>query len=491
MIALIGYTGFIGSYLRTQILEPCDLYNSKNISDISNKHYDLIYICGLPATKWKINKYPNEDLDNMLQLQYYLSTCSANTVILISTIDIYSKHYLHQNEDDENITEEPYGKHRFMMENYITETFTNSYIIRLPGIFGFGLKKNIIYDFLNNNNVHTINPFNIYQWYYLEDLMNDIIYIRNNDTIFKSKKKIINLFSEPIKVLEIINMCFPHLSNQYTHSETIIKYDYRSKYPLYKSKDYIINKLTLFIDMYHKINKLVISNLTYNIQDEEHVLSILKRYGISKLELAITKYYNWNNINYTDLKNRFKGFEIYSMQALFFDTNYNLFIQTDEFINHFIKIIDIANILDVKRLVFGSPSNRKVPDNFQDPINYFIKVFKFIADKINSDLIICIEPNATQYGCNFITTISEAIDIINQINHPNIMLNLDTGNAMMMNDLLTTDKIGHIQISAPFLKSICDYNIPKFNYTSWIRSLEMREVPIHLFEKNLVAFIKL
>jgi nucleoside-diphosphate-sugar epimerase len=473
--AIIGHTGFVGSYLKTKIYDNCDLYNSKNIELIQNKSYKIAYVCGLPATKWLINQNPEEDYKNMLELQRNLLLANIEKIILISTIDIYSKTNQNQNEDDNDITEEPYGHHRYLMEEWVKQNYIDYHIIRLPGIFGLGLKKNIIFDLLNNHNLDKINIGNKYQWYYLDDLYNDIKQILNQNI------RIINLFSESIKVSELIS-CFDIKYNFKNNTELI--YDYKTKYITFlKSKEYIITKLKEYIEIYNNVNNLVVSNLSWS--NESVALDILKRYGINKLELAITKYFNWDNIDIDAIKS--KGFEIYSMQALFYGVKYNLFINKTEFINHFKKVISIAKQLNVKKLVFGSPNNRYIPIDFdKDPVQYFIDVMNEII--IDIDVDICIEPNAVQYGCNFINTISEAIDIIIKINNPRVKLNLDTGNAMMMNDELTNLLVGHVQISAPYLGGIIDCNFPRYDYKKYIRSLEMKEIPIELFENNIRRF---
>ena len=65
-IALIGYTGLIGSNFLRQIKQKnlkIDCFNSKNISKINTKNkYDLVFCAALPAEKWYANKYPKKIL---------------------------------------------------------------------------------------------------------------------------------------------------------------------------------------------------------------------------------------------------------------------------------------------------------------------------------------------------------------------------------------------------------------------------------------------
>ena len=56
-IALIGYTGFVGSNLLSQY-DFTDRYNSKNIQDIHGKDYDLCICAGGRAPKWIANESP-------------------------------------------------------------------------------------------------------------------------------------------------------------------------------------------------------------------------------------------------------------------------------------------------------------------------------------------------------------------------------------------------------------------------------------------------
>ena len=59
-------------------------------------------------------------------------------------------------------------KNRKMLEYFVKNNFQNYLIIRLPGIFGTGLKKNVIYDLMNKNELQKIYSNDYFQWYDLE-----------------------------------------------------------------------------------------------------------------------------------------------------------------------------------------------------------------------------------------------------------------------------------------------------------------------------------
>lgn len=147
--AIIGYTGFVGSNLVRQV-DFNSLYNSKNIESIIGKKFDLLVCSGAPAVKWLANKEPEKDLENIKRLTKCLGKVAAKKVILISTVDVYPLP-VEVDEDTEIDLEvlHPYGKHRLELERFVEARF-DSLIVRLPGLFGDGLKKNIIYDLLHD-----------------------------------------------------------------------------------------------------------------------------------------------------------------------------------------------------------------------------------------------------------------------------------------------------------------------------------------------------
>jgi hypothetical protein len=87
MNAIIGYTGFIGSYLLSKY-DNIEIYNSNNILSIIGKKFENIYFCGLYASKWYINKNGDNDkyiIDNYLNI---IKQVYYKRIIVISTIDI-------------------------------------------------------------------------------------------------------------------------------------------------------------------------------------------------------------------------------------------------------------------------------------------------------------------------------------------------------------------------------------------------------------------
>ncbi len=219
--AIIGYTGFIGSNLIQQA-EYKNFYNSKNIESIAGKNFDLLVCTAAPAEKWLANKEPIKDKENLQRLINYLQQVTANKVVLISTVDVYPQP-IEVNEDTSASLENlhPYGKHRLELENIIQERF-DALVVRLPGLFGKGIKKNIVYDFLHNNLVDKIDRNSVFQFYNLKHLWQDIQLAINNNL------NLVNFAVEPTSVAEVATTAFGfEFVNQ---TQNPVKYDIRTKH---------------------------------------------------------------------------------------------------------------------------------------------------------------------------------------------------------------------------------------------------------------------
>jgi hypothetical protein len=89
-VALIGYSGFVGRSLMSQI-NFTHVYRSTDAHEIRGGVFDLVICAGAPAEKWIANKEPQQDKAVLMELEDHLLTVSAKCFILISTIDVYAK----------------------------------------------------------------------------------------------------------------------------------------------------------------------------------------------------------------------------------------------------------------------------------------------------------------------------------------------------------------------------------------------------------------
>ncbi|MBL0170997.1 MAG: pyridine nucleotide transhydrogenase [Gemmatimonadaceae bacterium] len=199
--ALIGATGFVGTTLLRQTSFD-DVYRSTTIESIRGCSYDVVVCAGAPAEKWKANKEPERDRENIQRMLACLGEVEAKHVILISTVDVYATP-IDVDEDSpiDPAAATPYGRHRFEIEQFVQDRFAST-IIRLPGLFGRGLKKNIIFDFLHANAVGAICADSLFQFYHLDRLWQDITIARAHAL------PTVNFAVEPVSVRDVAKVGF-------------------------------------------------------------------------------------------------------------------------------------------------------------------------------------------------------------------------------------------------------------------------------------------
>ena len=201
--ALIGHTGFVGSNLLGQ--RPFTAtFNSSTIDTIDGQTFDEVVCAGVAAVKWWANQNAQEDRARIAGLMRHLEQIRADRFTLISTIDVYDPP-IGVTEDDEPEAQHPYGANRIMLERFVAERFPLHQIIRLPALFGPGLKKNAIYDLMHDNRVALINPAAAFQWYPLARLGRDLQIARTQPVTH------LNLATEPLTMEAIRTSCFPNL----------------------------------------------------------------------------------------------------------------------------------------------------------------------------------------------------------------------------------------------------------------------------------------
>ena len=128
-------------------------------------------------------------------------------------------------------------------------------------------------------------------------------------------------------------------------------------------------------------------------------------------------------------------------------------------------VFRVAGQLGAGPLVFGSPHNRRrggMPADvaFDTAVTFFRTLAPFAATE---GCTLCMEANAADYGCDFITTHAEAAELVAAVNAEGFGLQVDTG-VMQMNGeapaelLASLQRTGlmprHVHASQPFLAPV-------------------------------------
>ncbi len=221
--ALIGYSGFVGSTLLKQ--RPFDFhFRSANIGDMDHGSFDMVVCAAAPGQKWIANREPEADRQKIEDLTAHLATIRCRSFVLISTVDVFKDPVLV--DEDAPLPQEglqAYGLHRRRLEQFIERRFPEHLIIRLPGLVGPGLRKNIIYDLLHDHNVHLIDSRGVFQFYPMVNLWSDI------QTALRAQLKLLHLTAEPVSVRDIAESGFGRSLDQ-TLEKPPVRYDFQTKY---------------------------------------------------------------------------------------------------------------------------------------------------------------------------------------------------------------------------------------------------------------------
>lgn len=256
--------------------------------------------------------------------------------------------------------------------------------------------------------------------------------------------------------------------------------------------------------------KLSVSNIAWNQEQDEEILSFMSENKIDGLEIAPTRIISKNP--YDNIKNAIKivddikkryNLKISSMQSILYGINENIFSSKidREFITNYVKkSIDFASAIKCNNIVFGCPKNRNLNDSsdFDIAIDFFTNISEYAE---SNNTCIAIEPNPNIYGTNFLNFTHEAIEFCKKINNKALKINLDFGTIIHNNENINIiyeniNLINHIHISEPYLNKIEKRKIHldiikniKNIYKNYI-SIEMKNTNNINDIKNAILYLK-
>ena len=220
--ALIGITGFVGGNLQQQMAFDAG-FHSRNIETLAGGRYALIVCAGAPAEKWRANQAPEADQASLARLTRALAQVQADRVVLISTIDVYpSPVAVDEATPVDAEGGQPYGRHRLALERFVQQRFATT-VLRLPGLYGPGIKKNVIFDLLHGRPIDGLAPESTHQYYDLARLGQDL------EIALAQSLGLVNLATEPVTVRDIAGHGFG-LDLPATADRPVVHYDMRTKH---------------------------------------------------------------------------------------------------------------------------------------------------------------------------------------------------------------------------------------------------------------------
>ena len=210
-VCIIGAEGLLGSeiFFRLQKIitfELCPIQSS-NINQYDKFECDLLINANGSSRKGWCNENPKESMHiNCISTYEYIKKFKPKRYILISSIEVYSnlEKLSTTREIDANTNHSlisNYGLHKLVTENIIRKYYSDYLIIRLPALLSKKLKKNVVFDIVNNRNLF-ISPESYLNFISTQAVAEFIIKF-----LFKSSFNIINFAAtSSIQVKEVISL---------------------------------------------------------------------------------------------------------------------------------------------------------------------------------------------------------------------------------------------------------------------------------------------
>jgi sugar phosphate isomerase/epimerase len=218
--------------------------------------------------------------------------------------------------------------------------------------------------------------------------------------------------------------------------------------------------------------KLAVSNIAWTAAEEPEVAKVLQEMGVQYVEIAPTKV--WDDPlaateqqiqEYLDFWKGY-GITVVAFQSMLFPRpDLKIFESPDnraQTLQYLKDFTCLAGKMQAGVLVFGSPKNRQhgeLPDDETQAIaKEFFNALGDTAQECRTKF--CIEPNAPQYACDFVTTARQGIDLAQAVDNPGFGLHLDIACMTLAGDDIAqsiTDAaplLSHFHISSPMLEAV-------------------------------------
>ena len=217
---LIGATGFVGCSLQRYIKFDA-LASSKNISDFAGQQFDLAVVAAGDARKWYANQNPKRDEAHVDKLIADVATIKTRRLLQFSTVDVHAGSSGDETTIASAFAKHPYGRNRLRFESFLRAHCEDTKVVRLPGLFGVGLKKNLIFDAINNKDLSGFHPESTFQWFDMTELGRVVGLVMGSDLTT------LDLAIEPTTVWEVLE-AVGHSANGLNYGAARVAYNRRT-----------------------------------------------------------------------------------------------------------------------------------------------------------------------------------------------------------------------------------------------------------------------
>lgn len=217
--------------------------------------------------------------------------------------------------------------------------------------------------------------------------------------------------------------------------------------------------------------KVAISSIAWPLSVEASIATKLVSWGAEGVELAPTRWWphptRVDQSEWTTHREFWRALDlpVVAIQAIFFGRPDLLLFDdatTQATVEHGEGMLRVAADLGADVVVFGSPKNRLTGGRDKREIERIeIQAFRALARRGRElGVWFCIEPNPVEYGCDYITRATEAIELVQRIDAEGFGLHLDAGAlALAQEDPFHAVRaagqwLRHFHVSEPYLEAV-------------------------------------
>ncbi|MDX1393718.1 MAG: sugar phosphate isomerase/epimerase family protein [Gemmatimonadota bacterium] len=238
--------------------------------------------------------------------------------------------------------------------------------------------------------------------------------------------------------------------------------------------------------------RIAVSNIAWDPADDDAVAEMLVGHGVEAIEVAPTMI--WPDPSSVDRGTATatrelwagRGLPVVSFQALLYGhPELRLFGSEEErerTVEYLDRIIGLAGAVGAGALVFGSPGNRRRGDlPVEEADAVAIALLRRVgASAAARGCTFCIEPNPTDYGCDWVTSASRGRDVVTRVGHRGVGLHLDSGAMTLAGDDIDEEIresapiLAHFHISEPDLAPVGGGAVDHASFAAALRRVDYR-----------------
>lgn len=215
--------------------------------------------------------------------------------------------------------------------------------------------------------------------------------------------------------------------------------------------------------------KIALSNLAVPAQGFEEALHKFAAEGLSGVEIAPTRFADWDELDSKKLRNlraivEGAGLTVPSLQAILFGARDVALLADvsafDRLLLHLKRVAEVGLALGASVAVFGAPRQRArgllAPDAaFALGVGRLRRAAGLVQSVAGVTLVL--EPVPEAYGSDFLTSWQDTLEMVRAVAHPGLRLHLDTGCVLLGGgDIAEAIQVGaaelaHFHIAEPKL----------------------------------------